>query len=441
MNAVEIRSDWVGQVADGKYALLEWLGGSGSTGVFATQLNGPQPQKAAIKLIAASNEEAKRRVAGWISAAALSHPHLMKTIDFGRSQIGATAFVYFVTEHADEILSQIIPERALTPDETREMLDPVMDALSYLHSKSFVHGSLKPSNIQVVGEQLKLSSDSILAVGAIRNQSLRGIYDAPESGRAPIAPAEDIWGLGITIVEALTQHPAVWDQSVYQAPIIPEAVPQPFFEIAQKCLQLEPARRCTLSEIKALLHGDIKTEHEPIHRPRPGDAHKFSKRASVKIPVLWMVVAFLALLAILAVMNLRSHMHQTSPPPKGPHPADMSDSTAPTSGTADASSGLVEKGSVAERSLPDIPQGASRTIRGTVSVAVRVHVDASGKVSESELASPGPSKYFSRLALESAQGWKFKPARTDGHTVPSVWLLRYQFRNSGADVTPVEESP
>jgi TonB family protein len=442
MNAAEIRSDWKGQVVDGKFALLEWLGGSGNIGVFATELDGQQPQKAAIKLIAVDNEEAKRRIAGWTAAGPLTHAHLMKAFDSGHFQIAGTAFVYFVTEYADEILSQIIPERALTPEETREMLDPVIDVLSYLHSRGFVHGGLKPSSIQVVGEQLKLTSDSILAMGAARDRSPGNTYNAPESGRSAVAPAEDVWSLGMTIVEALTQHPPVWERSANQGPIIPATLPQPFAEIAQKCLRLDAAQRCTLSEVKALLHSNIKIDHEPLHHPRPGDAHKFSKRQPVKIPVLWMIVAFLALLAIIAAMNLRSRMHTTTPPPsEGPRPADTSDAQAPPSGTANASGSIIGKGSVAARSLPDVPRGASRTIRGTVTVAVRVHVNPSGEVLDAELASAGPSKYFSRLALESAHEWKFKPAQTGGHTVPSVWLLRYQFRNTGTDVTPVEESP
>jgi TonB family protein len=429
MNAAEIRSDWVGQVVDGKFALLEWLGGSGNIGVFATELIEPKPQKASIKLIAVGNEEADRRIAGWTAAAPLADPHLMKAFDFGRSQVSGTPLVYFVVEYADEILSQIIPERALTPDETREMLDPVIDTLSYLHSRGFVHGDLKPSSIRVVGEQLKLSSDSILAMGAARHHAPRDIYDAPESDHLGLAPAEDVWGLGMTMVETLTQRAPAWDRSANQAPIIPASVLQPFADIAQKCLRLDPAQRCTLSEVRVLLHGEIKDEHELLHHHRPGDAHKFSKRQPVKIPVLWMIVAFLALLAIIAVMNLRSRMHQTSPP-ENSQPASTSDAAGPA-----------EKGSVAARSLPDVPRGASRTIRGTVAVAVRVRVSATGEVSDAELASPGPSRYFSRLALDSAHEWKFKPPQAGGHAVPSVWLLRYQFRNSGTDVTPVEESP
>ncbi len=68
-------------------------------------------------------------------------------------------------EYAEEDLSQILPERPLTPGEAREMLDPVLDALSYLHEKGFVHGHFKPSNIMVVDDQVKLSCDNLEVAG------------------------------------------------------------------------------------------------------------------------------------------------------------------------------------------------------------------------------------------------------------------------------------
>ena len=50
-------------------------------------------------------------------------------------------------EATEEDLSQILPQRRLTPEEAREMLGPVLDALSYLHGKGFAHGAIKPANI------------------------------------------------------------------------------------------------------------------------------------------------------------------------------------------------------------------------------------------------------------------------------------------------------
>ncbi len=305
MNAAEIRSDWVGQIIDGRFALLEWLGGSGSSGIFLTELHGPQSQKAAIKLVSADSGELDRLVAGWAATASLSHPHLIKIFDSGRSQIAGISVAYVVTEYAEEILSQIIPQRPLTSDETREMLDPVIDTLSYLHAKGFVHGHLKPSNIMVVDNQLKLSTDNLLVSGAIWNQVPRpDASNAPLNSSATITPAVDLWSLGSTIVEVLTQHPPAWDRSFGQTPTIPESLPEPFFEIARRCLQLDPARRCTLADVKALLGGTIGAYHEfAQHHSHTQVAQKHKKKEPSRIPVMPMIVVFLVLLAIIAALS------------------------------------------------------------------------------------------------------------------------------------------
>jgi len=443
MNAAEIRSDWAGQTVDNRFVLLGWLGGSGDCGTFRTELQGPGSQAAAITLISANREEAARRTAGWADSKTLSHPHLMKIFAKGQCEIAGIGIVYLVTELAEEILSQIIPERALTAEETREMLDPLIDTLSYLHAKGFVHGHVKPSNIMVVDNQLKLSSDSLLPSGAVlAPASHRDIYDAPMNRNATVTPAMDVWSLGVTVIAALTQHPPVWDRSSGQSPSIPDGVPEPFAEIAKKCLRIDPAGRCALGEVKALLGGTIGAYHEPVehHHPRKS-IHKLGKRQPFRIPVLWMVIAFLALIAIVVVMNLRSHIQTSPQPAETPQPSPSSAAMPQPSPAAHTSGRLAEKGQVASRVLPDVPPHASETIHGTLKLAVRLQVDTSGNVSDAVIASPGPSKYFARLALDSARSWKFKPAQADGHAVPSVWLLRYQFKNTGTDVTPVEETP
>jgi TonB family protein len=431
MNAAEIGSDYVGQVVDRRFALLEWLGNSGNSGAFLTELQGQGSQKAAIKLILAVDDKDDRRLAAWAASESLSHPHLVKVFHFGQAQVNGVDVVYVVTEYAEEVLSQIIPERALTPEETREMLNPVINALSYLHAKGFVHGHLKASNIMVVDNQLKLSTDGLLEAGAVQNRKLtQSTLDAPLNASGTITPAADVWSLGMTVVEALTQRPPIWGRSSDQGPIVPDALPQPFVEIARKCLQLDPGRRCSLSDVKSLLGGEIGAYHEPVQHHRPGDTHKFSKLAPTKVPVVPMMIVLLVLIGIIAALTLHFH--------KQPSPAPASSATPEAAAPPSA---LTEKGAVTNRVLPDVPRNVSASIHGTVHVAVRVKVDTSGEVSDSTLVSHGPSKYFARLALESARSWKFKPAESEGHAVPSVWILRYQFRNSGTEVTPLEETP
>jgi serine/threonine-protein kinase len=391
-------------------------------------------QKAAIKLIPADATEAEAHIAGWAVTTILSHPHLMRLLYTGRFQIDTTPLLYSVTEYAEEVLSQILPERPLTPTEAKEMLDPVLDALSYLHGKGIVHGHLKPSNIMVVDDQLKLSSDSLHVVGELGNHfAALSIYDAPEAATEPISPAADVWSLGVTLVEALTQHPPVWDRSTHSEPIVPQSIPQPFADITQECLRSDPLRRCTLSDVKARL--------EPA-RSLPDPASKTGKAAPTKLRVTAFAASVLVLMAVAATLLMRSHHVEPSfpngkklavnipaPPPQSPGPGTQS------------SKGALVKGAVAERVLPDILPSARESIRGQVNVRIRVTVDPGGNVSNATFDSPGPSKYFAKLALQAAQQWRFKPAQVDGQTVSSVWILQFQFTQTATEVTPVQASP
>ena len=77
--------------------------------------------------------------------------------------------------------------------------------------------------------------------------------------------------------------------------------------------------------------------------------------------------------------------------------------------------------------LPDVPERARDTIRGTVRVNVRVSVDSMGNVKEAALDAQGPSAYFAGMAVRAAQQWKFSPANVDGQNFPDEWLLRFEF--------------
>jgi TonB family protein len=79
--------------------------------------------------------------------------------------------------------------------------------------------------------------------------------------------------------------------------------------------------------------------------------------------------------------------------------------------------------------LPDVPQSALGTIRGTVRVSVRVNIDPQGKVVNAAAEDRGPSRYFERLSVEAAKQWTFTPARSDE---PRTMLVRFNFTRDGA---------
>jgi TonB family protein len=469
MNTVVTRSDWTGRRIEERFPLLEWLGDSGRSSVFLTELREEGLQKAVIRLIPADDRAAKGHISHWTETGKLSHPHLVRQFHSGRCRIDTAPFHYIITEYADEVLSEILPGRPLTPDESREMLVPVLDALSYLHSRGFVHGHLKPSNILVIGDQLKLSADSLHAAGEVDEHfATPTFYDAPELASAAIYPTADVWSLGVTLVEALTQHAPVGDRSADRGPVVPEHVPEPFSEIALECLRRDPARRCTIGDIKERLAGKIPRPRVPDAKPaspqvagsRSADPRLADLGLSdTRLPDLglpepagkpqrkfrgtddsrrrWWVftTGFLLLVALAAVLLFRSpHSERGAPVEEKPSPAPQSAPPEP----ARPAVGNSVKGAVVQRVMPDVPERASRTIHGQVTVKIRVTVDTVGNVSDATFESRGPSQYFANLALQAARRWKFKPAQASGRAVPSAWILRFAFRQSGTDVNVVE---
>src|SRR5580700_5986529 len=205
----EAWKQWEGQVVNEEFSLIRYLGGSEHSAVFLTKRADREPQEVAIKLILANNEDPELQLSWWELAAKLSHPSLLRLFQRGRCQLGGTELLYVVTEYAEESLAQIIPYRPLTPEETRDLLQSVLDALAYVHAKGFVHGHIKPANIMAVGDQIKLSGDGLCGAGeSSRVLRMAGIYTAPEiEDGGGMSPASDVWSLGMTVVEALTQNP------------------------------------------------------------------------------------------------------------------------------------------------------------------------------------------------------------------------------------------
>ena len=391
MSSPEEWKKWEGRI-DGKFPLRHWLGGSEHSAVFLTERPGHPDQKVAIKLIAA-DADADDQLSRWRAAAQLSHPHLMRIYEAGRCRLDGTPLLYFVMEYAEEDLSQILPHRPLAAAEVTDLLPPVLDSLSYLHGKGFVHGRIKPSNVHALGDQLKLSADQIVSSEeANPAPKRRDVYDAPETAAGIVSPAGDVWSIGVTLVAALTQNVAFEGDALRGDPDPPETVPPPFRGIARECLHLDPRRRCSITEIQARLQPAARSVPAEPEAPLP------QRRSIKRGPV---AAALLATQPFAAPKKL-------------------------------SASG----GEVAHQVLPDVSKSAQNTISGTVKVGVRVEVDSSGKVTAAKLTSPGPSRYFAGLALKAAQRWEFSPPVADGKPTPSTWTIQFRFKRTSTQAVP-----
>jgi TonB family protein len=245
--------EWEGQVIDGALQLRRHLGGSDHSVVFLIE-RGENKQKAAIKFVQAGATGADAQLSRWKQIAQLSHPNLLKLFETGRCQLAGMDLLYVVMEHAEENLAQFLPQRALAPQETREMLEPFVDTLKYLHSQGLVHGHIKPGNILAIDDQLKLSSDTIGRIGESRASVEKpDAYTPPNAAAQKISPADDVWSLGVTLVETLTQHlPA--ESAQQDDPSLPDSLPEPFLDITRHCLRRDPRDRWTVADIATCLN-------------------------------------------------------------------------------------------------------------------------------------------------------------------------------------------
>jgi serine/threonine protein kinase len=460
----EVWAEWENRVINGRFPLRRFLGRSGRSAVFLSEYTPENLSNVAIKFVPADTLQTETQLLRWGTAAALSHPHLVRIFEAGRCQVWGQGFIYVVMEYAEQTLAQILPRRALSPDEVLEMLSPTLDALTYLHQNQLLHGQLKPSNFLVVNDRLKLASDTVRPIGTSTDGSSRtSLYDPPERVDGAISTAGDMWGLGMTLVEALTQHVPSWADDGYETISLPANFPTQFTDTVQRCLSRTPDDRPTVRELEARYRPAGQADVTPAPEPAVQEApHEVTLPKSLPGRGRFIAgVAGVLLLSLAAWVGFHfSHAHQnwrqsTSDTPQAPGqppaslsppiPARAAQSTMANSAESNSASSSPGSPPAHQSSLspadtslavlhevsPDVPPAIRKKIRGHVDIKVRVLVDPSGNVVGEFLEKPGPSRYFARLASAAAEGWKFAPEDSRGSR---VWLLRFEFTRTGVDV-------
>ncbi len=448
---VEFWKYWEGRVVDNAFPLLRCLGSGANSAIFLTEAAGEKGRRAALRLVRANSPGAELQLSRWQRASKLAHPHLIRLLSMGRCQLDTTPMLYLVMEYADEDLSQVLPDRALTEAETSQMLAPVLSALGYIHRQGFVHGHLKPANIMALEDQVKISSDGLWSTsGRGEHRAIPGPYDPPEIATGGTSPAGDVWSLGVTLVEVLTQRRGL---------VVPGGISPRLADIVDHCLQSDPRSRWTVDQIAERL-GQHGSDTAPVDVPRKtSNPGKSSNR--------WWYIAALVAVAALAVFAMREFRStpaghpevaavpapvvqsqtetvqpetvqpekaqpQIVPPPEKVQPEKKQAAPEKTQ----VQTKPVVSGEILDQVMPEVTQRTKDNIRGRFMVDARVHVDPSGSVTDAKLDLRGPSKYFADRTLEAARKWRFRPA-----DAPQDWVLHFKFEKSGFTVVPVHVSP
>jgi TonB family protein len=463
-----------------KFQLLSYLAGSDVSAVFLTSIrrDGGDSKEAAIKLIYAGTTDVEKQLLVLNSARELNHPNLIRVFEAGRCEIDGMQLLYVVQEYAEENLSQILPERALTPEEAQEMLPPILGALQYLHGKGFVHGHIRPANILAIGDQVKLSSDALITLGQkSRSSRTMSAYDSPEAAMGTASTASDVWQLGMTLIEVLTQHLPAWDRVRPGSLEIPRSMPEPFREVTKHCLQLDAEKRWTITQILGCFEPD-RLRVERLESPHalalvasekvPSEKNQSERVQSEKttsVPIAldgqkptakWPYLLLLAAVVVVALFLIARPKSSSPPvevqstPAQHAAPDENSQLAASQSGPTptqpepevssnERASAISNESGVVLRVMPEVSTSARRTIHGKIVVRVRVKVDATGNVENAKLESGHVSKYFSRIALEAARNWKFSPA-PPSETGEREWKLQFGFSRAKTEAVALRSN-
>jgi TonB family protein len=425
---------WEGDLAGGEFPLEQFLGTGEGSAVFRTRLASGD---GAIKLVPAAGVQAEELIARWTQAQSLDNPHLLQIVRTGTWMKSGISLAYLVTEYADENLAVVLHERALTADETLEMLQPVAETLVFLHRQGLVHGRLAPSNIFAVNDALKISSDSV------------SVGDASADMRA----------LAVTTVETLTRKPVTFSNGGSETSI--RGLPRAFQEIVRNCSGQNGRAQWSAADLAGWLQsrqlgGQNASQNrgQSEYQATQAPAGRVSRSTARKPKLTFYAILFgLILVAVATVGSLLSRRADSIPvAPQASSQAPEQTSSAPPATTLPkqraAATGKSPAPPRASRSrpadgapeqialqvLPDIPEKARATIHGTVVVVVRATVNPSGDVIDASLQPTG-SRYLARLAMEAVRKWRFAPGNG-----PQEWRVRFEITRAETKVFP-QRSP
>ena len=203
----------------GRYHIIEQLGEGGMATVYRARDN-RLDRDVAIKVIRTDlfgssvlEHMLKRFEREARALAKLSHPNILKVLDYGEHQ-GAP---YIVMEYLPGgTLKEKLAGRNLPWKESIRLLLPIAQALAYAHSEGIVHRDIKPSNILITQSGEPMLSDFGIAkiIEGEKTSELTGTgagigtpdYMAPEQGMGQADERADIYALGVVLYQMVTGH-------------------------------------------------------------------------------------------------------------------------------------------------------------------------------------------------------------------------------------------
>lgn len=161
--------------------------------------------------------------------AEITHPGIVKIINFVEPSGGETGFIVmeYVGGPSLRQRRRAQPDGVMPVDIAIGYVLELLPALDYLHSRGVVYNDLKPDNVLITEDQVKLIDvGAVTGIGAYGHIYGTPGFQAPEVGRTGPTVASDIYTVGRTLASLITDLPAT--NGVYD-PGLPTPMEEPMF--------------------------------------------------------------------------------------------------------------------------------------------------------------------------------------------------------------------
>lgn len=271
----------------GHYLIEERLGGGAMAAVYRAH-DQLLDLHVAIKVLlpgADSVMQARfRREARMVST--LAHPHIVRTLQVGRSG----GIIYIAMELVEGIsLADLLEQQGKLPvGDAVRVLAPVAEALAYAHERGIIHRDVKPSNILLqraragVPNHVELATLPYPVVPLLSDFGIARVLDAPEltnAGRTIGTPAfmapeqcagsseidgrADVYALGAVLYRCLVGRPPfsgtttqILHAHVYDPLLIPDSVvntlPPQIVQVMARAMMKDPSQRYERVDLMAV---------------------------------------------------------------------------------------------------------------------------------------------------------------------------------------------
>jgi serine/threonine protein kinase len=326
----------VSRVVAGRYALGSVLG-AGSSAVVHRARDLQRGVEVAVKCFrpGASEHDLRQQRQEMALLARLDHPGLVRLHDGG--SVDGCPFVVTDLVEGPTLAERIATGTPLAPGPVRRLGAQLAEALAYVHAAGIVHRDVKPANVLLGdGGRPRLADFGIAravdATGATADGCVVGTaaYLAPEQVRGEVvAPAADIYALGLVLLEALTGRREFPGRAVesatarlYRSPAVPAGLPGGLGTVLTAMTQDDPRHRPTAAAVAAALAADPASPAAALQPPTPARAqvvrhgrHRMGRPGTRP-------VSRIALAALTGVVAMLSAAAAPTTPATPAHPAD-----------------------------------------------------------------------------------------------------------------------